>query len=176
METARAGNFKFCHNVVLSSLYISTGSDITIYFQSAANCMDMYWSSNDSVNNRLSDFDLTGRKNRSIRFRFRFLIIWSSTRIHYMRQSTNTVHQTPHDQTVESIKTACFKLTALSANWSVLRQSCYNPTRLSRRGERRAWRLMILTFEHANISLYYCGSRQIQISHPLCQCVCVATA
>ena len=36
-QTTRASNFKIFHNVAHDSPYISTGSDVTIYFRSAAN-------------------------------------------------------------------------------------------------------------------------------------------
>ena len=41
-ETTRASNFKFYPNVALDSLYISTGNDIIIYFQSASNHISVF--------------------------------------------------------------------------------------------------------------------------------------
>ena len=41
-DTTRATNFKTYHNATLGSIYISTGHDVTIYFQSAANRINVF--------------------------------------------------------------------------------------------------------------------------------------
>ena len=40
-ETIRASDFKISHSVGLDSLYIWTGNDVTSYFRSAANRIDV---------------------------------------------------------------------------------------------------------------------------------------
>ena len=41
-ETTRASNFKMYHNEALDNLYILAGNDVIIYFQSAANRMNVF--------------------------------------------------------------------------------------------------------------------------------------
>ena len=41
-ETTRAGNFKIYQHAALNTLNLSTGNDVAIYFQSAANCINLF--------------------------------------------------------------------------------------------------------------------------------------